>query len=143
MLRRIKLGAWDATVFGNDDAADLVGAIADVTDRTQIEAALQQAMQDAIDESGYLDLMYASAGLAAAALVAAWDNLELIAGLGYTPETWPPAAGTAPDDHKRLARQAFARIASADESELAELWIEAGEWDALLADVQRYASALA
>lgn len=137
------MGAWDATVFGNDDAADFTGEISDaIENRDQVIAALTEAMTGVTESITGLDSWDASVGLAAAALVAAWDHSSLLTEHAYTPETWPPAGGPPEENLRLLARDTFTRVTSIDQNELAQLWIEADLWDEFKADIRRYQTAL-
>ena len=136
------MGAWDATVFGNDEAADFSGLIGDLHDRNEIVSALVEALNKAVLANGYLESWDASEALAAAALVAGWNNPVLLTDNSYAPDAWPPAGATAPAELRVLAEQAIARVLDPAENELYEQWTEAGEWELLTADIDRYRKVL-
>jgi Domain of unknown function (DUF4259) len=99
------VGTWDATPFGNDDAGDF---FFDLEDAEGVAGALRQALHDTAHAKGYLE---APDG----------DRKQRIESLGLSRET---ATGLA-----ALTRRALDRVEAAD-SELLELWEEAGEADA-------------
>lgn len=61
------MGAWDEKNFGNDSAMDWVN---EFEDNPTIEL-LKNTLQDLVDSDDYIDMDIASAGLAAAEIVAA------------------------------------------------------------------------
>ena len=136
------MGAWDATVFGNDEAADFANAIDDLGDRDPIIALLRSTLTAGLGNLEYLDAFAGSEALAAAALVASWDQPDLLGDGAYGPESWPPSGGPAPADLRALAGQAIDRLLKPDENELYDLWADSGEWDAFSADIGRYRRAL-
>jgi hypothetical protein len=60
------MGTWDATVFGNDNAADWAGDLVDVNDEQLVGDALQRAVG-----ADYLESFEGEETLAAAEIVAA------------------------------------------------------------------------
>jgi Domain of unknown function (DUF4259) len=122
------VGTWDATPFGNDDAGDF---FFDLEDAEDVEGALRQALHDTAHAEGYLEAPDGAIAVAAAAVVAQGvgaavdgldgDRKQRIESLGLSRET---ATGLA-----ALTRRALDRVEAAD-SELLELWEEAGEADA-------------
>ena len=136
------MGAWDATVFGNDEAADFANAIDDLGDREPIITLLRTTMVEVLGNLEYLDAFAGSEALAAAALVASWDQPDLLEAGAYGPESWPPSGGPAPADLRTLAGRAIDRLLNPDDNELYDLWADAGDWDAFSADIGRYRSAL-
>lgn len=115
------MGAWGTGPFGNDDAADMPGALRRMTapERAQqIRAVLTLA-------HGYLQVSAANAAVAAAALAAA--------ARGWPADASREAAelvrtGTIPADDqlRERARVALSRVAGND-SEWRELWDDAGQ----------------
>ena len=136
------MGAWDETVFGNDDAADFSGDISDLTSFTDVVDRLGSALDDVLGNDGYLDNYEASVGVAAAALIGAWDQPDLLPSTPYVPDAWPPFRQPLPGELRQKAVLAIARVVQPDENELFDLWDEAGLWDAVVADIQRYRTAL-
>lgn len=134
------MGAWDESVFGNDDAADFSGDIRELTSYQDVIDRLGSALDDVIGNEGYLDCPDASVGVAAAALVAAWDHPELLPKTPYEPERWPPFDQPLPADLRTRAAQAIDRalIPDGETNEFFDLWDEANLWDAVVADIQRY-----
>ena len=49
------MGAWDETVFGNDDAADFAGEISDAKSFDDTVSRLDRALEDLLQGEGYLD----------------------------------------------------------------------------------------
>jgi hypothetical protein len=139
------MGAWDETVFGNDDAADFSGDISDLTSYEDVVGRLGFALDDVLGNDGYLDNYEASVGVAAAALIAAWDRPELLPKTPYEPETWPAFGQPLPAELRAKAAQVFERVLTPDPdtNEFYDLWDEANLWDAVVADIQRYRNALA
>ena len=115
------MGAWGTGPFGNDDAADLLGALRRMTapERAwRIRAVLMLG-------PGYLQVSGADAAVAAAALVAAARGWPADASRGAAELV---RTGTIPADGqvRERARVALSRVAGGD-SEWRELWDEAGE----------------
>jgi hypothetical protein len=139
------MGAWDETVFGNDDAADFSGDVRELTSYQDVVDRLGSALDDVLGIEGYLDNYEANRAIAAAALIAAWDNPELLPKTPFAPETWPPFDQRLPADLHTKAAQAIDRALTPDgeTNEFYYLWDEAGLWDAVVADIQRYRNSLA
>ena len=129
------MGTWGTEVFANDDAMDWIAALEDTDDVSVVESALS-AVNDA---DGYLEAPDCTVALAAAEVVATMrkkpgpdvpsEVFEWIARVG---REMPPSL---PED----ARRAVDRVAS--DSELLELWEEAGdpglgEWRATLGELR-------
>lgn len=138
------MGAWDESVFGNDDAADLSDEVRELTTYGEVIGRLGAALETVISSEGYLDCPEVSVGVAAAALVTAWDRPELLPKTPYEPENWPPFNQALPGDLRMKAAQAIDRALTPDGevNEFFYLWDEANLWDAVVADIQRYRSAL-
>jgi hypothetical protein len=138
------MGAWDVTVFGNDDAADFSGEVSELTTYAEVLDRLTSALDTVTGNAGYLDCPDASIGVAAAALVAAWDRPELLPGTPYEPEHWPPFDQPSPADLRTKASAAIDRALTPDAefNEFYDLWVEANVWDAVVADIQRYRNTL-
>jgi hypothetical protein len=131
------MGAWDATVFGNDDAADWVGDLADGGTTGQVEELLREVAELSTDD--YLEGGLGAEVLAAAELVAA----ALGRGLPVNPYSEAGLEWSA--QHPELAnlqdvaKAAVERVRAAD-SELLEVWQEAEPadyetWQAAVADL--------
>jgi hypothetical protein len=123
------MGAWDATTFGNDGAADWAGNLAEGDSTEPVADILDQVAGLAADD--YLDAGDGTVALVAAEVVAAASGRPP-ARNAYNEDVldWVvrhPELGTA--DLRALARKAVERVRTA-ESELLELWEDAGaaEW---------------
>jgi len=118
------MGAWDASVFGNDDAADWGGDLADGDSEMPVHEVLREVAGWAADE--YLESSLGSEALAAAEVVAAAAGRPTtVNAYNENVLAWatkrPSLAELAP-----VARNAVERVRAA-ESELAEEWEEAGD----------------
>ena len=89
-----------------------------------------RALTTVISSDEFLDNGDAGIAAAAAALVAAWDNPDLLGERAYSLEEWPRFAETLPDALKTKAGQALDRVLRpGEDNELFLLWDEAGEWN--------------
>ena len=119
------MGAWGAGPFDNDDAMDFVGDLSDVPAEDYV-SLLQAAVTPS---DGYLESPDGSIAVAAAALIAAQRGYvissptvaELVQTRPFTPD----------DDMRASAVAALDRVAGED-SELTELWAEAGLQETVL-----------
>jgi hypothetical protein len=137
------MGAWGTAVFDNDDAADFANEIEDAGSFAELQELLERALAAVLGSVDFLDSSDASVGAAAAALVAAWDNPDLLGERAYSLEEWPRFDGTLPDALKARAGQALDRVLRPGEAnELFLLWDEAGEWDKVVTGIRRYRAAL-
>ncbi len=130
-------GGWDIGPFDNDDALDWVWELSESEDLSVVN----QALQNVIDTSGYLEAPTASMAIAAAEVVAALKG-QPRAQLPAEVVEWVKTHGSEVDaDLVASARQAIAHIRNEDSSELAQLWSEsadaAKEWRAELTDLER------
>ncbi len=118
------MGAWDATVFGNDDAADWAGDLADAGQEQLVVDALECAAGTAGDE--YLEAAEGAQALAAAEIVAAAAGVPTGAS-PYNERALAWASGRAGlVELIPVALRAIDRVV-ADDSELAEMWAEAAD----------------
>ena len=137
------MGAWGTAVFDNDDAADFANEIEDAGTFTKMRELLDRALSSVISSDEFLDNGDAGIAAAAAALVAAWDNPDLLGERAYSLEEWPRFAETLPDALKTKAGQVLDRVLRpGEDNELFLLWDEAGEWNEAAADIRRYRAAL-
>jgi hypothetical protein len=137
------MGAWGTAVFDNDDAADFANEIEDAGSFAEMQALLDRALTTVLDSVDFLDSPDAGVGVAAAALVAAWDNPDLLGERAYSLEEWPRFGEALPDALKAKAGQALDRVLRpGEDNEQFLLWDEAGEWDAVVTDIRRYRAAL-
>ena len=121
------MGAWDATIFGNDTACDWAYGLEAVDDLSLIEQTLQAAL-DVGEE--YLDASEAEEALAAAEVVAGLLGRWGVRSAYTEPaEAWVQRVQLKPSQeltHKAV--QAADRVL-AEPSELLELWAEADAED--------------
>ena len=115
------MGTWDFGPFDNDEAADWCGDLDDAEPGRRIEL-IRDALTATLREGEYLDNDFATAAIAAAAIVAS----QLPGGEPVTSSYAPDfltAGGTLdiPADLPPLALRALDRVA-ADDSEWRELW---------------------
>jgi len=137
------MGAWGTAVFDNDDAADFANEIEDAGTFAEMRELLDRALSSVISSDEFLDNGDAGIAAAAAALVAAWDNPDLLGERAYSLEEWPRFAETLPDALKTKAGQVLDRVLRpGEDNELFLLWDEAGEWNEAAADIRRYRAAL-
>jgi hypothetical protein len=115
------MGAWDATVFGNDDAADWAGDLVDADQEQLVADALERAPGSAgVD---YLEATEGAVALAAAEIVAAAAGAPTDVN-AYNERALEWASGRAGlAELIPVAIRAVDRVV-ADDSELAELWAE-------------------
>ncbi len=116
------MGAWGIGVFENDDAMDFIGDLDEDPKWSRVEVALKAVA----GRRDYVEAWEASIAFAAAAIVskALPDDYQQI---GF-------ALRDPPDAYVQLALQVLDRITGA-ESELLELWEEAGDTAEFLAEV--------
>ena len=132
------MGTWGSGPFEDDNASDWVWVLQEASDWDVVETALRSAAD--VGENAYLEAPDAQVAWAAAAVVAAADDPsvavpnEVRAWLDGHRDGRPPTV-------RPLALSAVRRVL-ADESELAELWAEAGELDEWRANVEKVAGAL-
>lgn len=134
------MGAWSHEPFGNDDANDWAYALEEVRDLSIVEKALDQALDAE-------DCLEAPEGANA---VAAAEILAKMLGKGtqsdaYTKQVdeWVRSVSVKPSPQLLdKAKRALVRVAG-DNSELRELWEEAGsdEWAASVKALQAVISA--
>ncbi|WP_406042556.1 DUF4259 domain-containing protein [Micromonospora sp. NBC_00898] len=136
------MGTWAAGPFDNDTAADWCGELDDAAPERR-PALVERALRAALDEPGPLDSDLAVEAVAAAAVVAAHLPGVPRVDSAYAPD-FLTAGGRAdlPDRLRPLAVQALDRVV-ADDSELAELWAEAGEPNEFVAELAIVRAALA
>ena len=136
------MGSWAAGPFDNDTAADWCGELDDTAPERR-PALVERALRAVLDEPGYLDSDLAVEAVAAAAVIAAHRPGAAPVDSPYAPD-FLTGGGRAdlPERFRPLAVQVLDRVV-ADESELAELWAEAGEPNEFLAEVASLRAALA
>lgn len=126
------MGAWGDGPFENDDAGDWVYDLEKTTDASLLRSTLESGTGD-----DYLEAPDGANAIAAAEVVAAAMGRPAPS-LPDEVTAWVAAnAATVTPDVVDLARRAVDRVV-ADDSELRELWDEAGsdEWLRLTADLR-------
>jgi hypothetical protein len=132
------MGAWGHGTFENDDALDFLD---DVLDGDAGEAEIEETLRVAAEGSsdGFLEAPHASAGLAAAELVAA--------ARGAPAADLPDGAKEWVVVHRDLARLAALALRAVERargpgSELKDLWEESGEEAAWTSGIEDLAGRL-
>ena len=128
-------GAWDTGPFDNDDALDWVWQLTESDDLSVVEDALNNALES----SAYLEAPMGSMAVAAAEVVAALKGNPR-AELPPEVSEWVDAQDFAVDDNLAAsARRAVAQVRNAATSELAQLWADSDElaaaWNSDLDDL--------
>jgi hypothetical protein len=132
------MGTWGTGPFDGDNASDWVWELQEAADWRVVEDALRGAAE--VDAGANLEAPDGQIAWAAATVVAAADASTVT--VPDEVSRWVEAhKSSRPSDIRPLASTALRRVL-ADNSELVELWQEAGdeEWRA---NVQRVAAALA
>jgi Domain of unknown function (DUF4259) len=122
------MGAWGAGIYENDDACDFAGEVAEGSDLSRVEEALDGVLNVGDD---YLEAPEASQGLAAADVVARLRGQRGDRdGSAGTIEKWIQRTKPAlSDELVQKAGQVVVRVRT-EPSELLELWSEGdpSEW---------------
>ncbi|MFG1831890.1 DUF4259 domain-containing protein [Micromonospora chersina] len=136
------MGTWAAGPFDNDTAADWSGDLDDAVPEER-PALVERALRTVLDEPDHLDSDLGVEAVAAAAVVVAHLPGAFPVDSPYAPDFLTAGARLdLPERLRPLAVRALDRVV-ADDSELAELWAEAGEPNEFLAEVARLRAALA
>jgi hypothetical protein len=130
------MGAWDATAFGNDDAADM---LVDLLEHSSPREYLAQILAHA-RETGYLEAPEGSQMVAVAAIVAASKNKEVVA-VPENAASWIDANESMLRPLAATALEAISRVRG-EKSELRELWQESEEFPNWIADLDKISAAL-
>ena len=136
------MATWSAAPFGNDDAMDFFHML-EPLDPADVPATLRDALLDVTANEGYLDLIDANRGVAAASIVA------VIASVAADPDDagidddavidWLASTDfDLPDDLPTLAAEALDRVGE-DDSEWLDTW---SLTDERLADARAKVSAI-
>lgn len=137
------MGTWDISAFGNDDAADFLFEFDDTEDLAQVVPILEEALDAVLDATPAVDAEDGAVAIAAAALVAAWQEPGLLGNdLSETLMPWPRANEVLPGDLKEKALAALDRVGNSEQSELARAWDQAGRSEEFEAELARWRSAL-
>ena len=115
------MGTWGSAPFENDDAADWVGELYDGGGFDTCRSAFRAALTD-----NYLEMYVGAAAIAAAEIIAAAVGRASSDLPGEFFEWLIDNDDTPTSADVTLAREAVERVAAAD-SEVAELWQEAGD----------------
>ncbi|SBT44867.1 DUF4259 domain-containing protein [Micromonospora auratinigra] len=128
------MGTWAAGPFDNDTAADWCGALDDAAPRER-PVLVEQALRVVVDDAGYLDSDLGVEAVAAAAVLAAHLPGASPVNSAYAPDFLTGGVRLElPERLRPLAVRALDRVVG-EESELAELWVEAGEPNKFLVEV--------
>jgi Domain of unknown function (DUF4259) len=116
------VATWSAAPFGNDDAVEFFHAV-EPLEPADVPAALRDALLDVTGNEGYLDLLDANRGIAAAAIVAALTADPDEAGIeDDAVQDWLASTDIdLPQDLPALASDALDRVVD-DDSEWIETW---------------------
>lgn len=137
------MGAWDVSVFGNDDAADFLFEFDDAHAVSEVASLLQDALDTVLDATSEIDVPDGAVGLAAAALVMAWNEPALIEDeVDEDLSPWPRTADPLPGQLRAKAAQVLDRMREPRGNELSELWAEAEELSEFQAEIARWRSRL-
>jgi hypothetical protein len=137
------MGAWDGSVFGNDDAADFSYEFDDANTVATIAPVIENALDAVLESTPDIEAPDGSIGLAAAALVVAWTEPEMLGrDAAYAPEPWPRTGDPLPGYLKTKAAAVFDRMKETAGNELAQLWAEAGQTPEFTAEIDRWRSRL-
>jgi Domain of unknown function (DUF4259) len=133
------MGTWGTGPFDDDGASDWVWELQEATDWAVVEQALRGAAD--VSGSSYLEAPDGQIAWAGAAVVAAALPSPAVAVTPEVAEWLSTHAEELPTDLRPLALRAVQRVMAAN-SELAELWAEAGE-DEWRSNMETLAAALA
>ena len=122
------MGAWDAGPFDNDDALDFLAVL---EGSSSPRAAVAEALEAAGDTAGYLEAPDGSTAVAAAAIVAV-IRAGRLAGVSDEVAARVHALRLTHSEAAELTQAARAAVERVDspQSELLELWAEAGSAEA-------------
>ncbi|WP_425861095.1 DUF4259 domain-containing protein [Arthrobacter sp. TWP1-1] len=138
------MGTWDASAFGNDDAADFLYEFDDADSVAKVVPILENALDTVLEATTEIESSEGAVGIAAAALVVAWNEPALLANLtSETLSPWPRNNELLPARLPAKASKVLDRMLSAEENELAELWEEAEELPEFTTELTRWRSRLA
>ena len=137
------MGAWDVSVFGNDDAADFGYEFDDANTVAEVASVLEEALDTVLRSTAEVDGSDGATGLAAAALVVAWDAPEMLEDdEDYAPQPWPRSTDPLPEKLTKKAAKVLDRMKNEEGNELAELWSESGQGVEFAAEIARWRSRL-
>ncbi len=138
------MGTWDSSVFGNDDAADFSFEFDDADTVAEVAPIIENALDAVLNSTLDLEAPDGATGLAAAALVVAWNEPGLLGNdAAYAPAPWPRTTEPLPRNLHTKAAAVLDRVKNAEGNELAQLWAESGETAEFNAEIARWRSRLA
>jgi hypothetical protein len=135
------VGTWEVGPFGNDAAADLLGAL-DEAEPAEALGLLRDALARAAGRVGYLDVDDGQAAVAAAAVVAAQRLRGVRLDLSCVPPWLAEGGLDIPRELDGLALAALDRVVGED-SELRGPWGDGEELQGFLATLAPLRAALA
>ena len=137
------MGAWSGSVFGNDDAADFSFEFDGANTVAKVTPIIEDALDTVLESTPDLEAPDGAIGLAAAALVVAWNKPELLGNdVAYAPEPWPRTTEPLPEQLRTKAAGVLDRMKDATGNELFQLWSESGEASEFTAEIDRWLSSL-
>lgn len=137
------MGAWDVSVFGNDDAAEFGYEFDDANTVAEVASVLEEALDSVLSSTAEVDGSDGATGLAAAALVVAWDTPEMLEDdEDYAPQPWPRSTEPLPGHLAAKAAAVLDRMKNEEGNELAELWSESGQGVEFVAEISRWRARL-
>jgi Domain of unknown function (DUF4259) len=134
---------WDESVFANDDAADYSYEFDDADTVTKVAPIIEDALDDVLASTTDVEAPEGAIGLAAAALVVAWKEPEMLGSdAAYVPAPWPRTADPLPGHLLTKAAAVLDRMKDATRNELAQLWAESGQSSEFETEIDRWRSRL-
>lgn len=133
------MGAWDVSVFGNDDAADFSYEFDDANTIAEVATVIENALDTVLRSDPEVEATDGAAGLAAAALVVAWNEPAMLENdADYAPQPWPRTTEPLPEHLTVKAASVLDRMKNAEGNELAELWAESGQSAEFTVEISRW-----
>lgn len=133
------MGAWDVSVFGNDDAADFGYEFDDASTVAEVASVLEDALDTILSSAAEVDSSDGATGLAAAALVVAWNEPAILEDdKEYAPQPWPRSTDPLPGHLRDKAAAVLDRMKSEEGNELAELWSDSGHGLDFVEEISRW-----
>lgn len=131
------MSAWGTGPFDNDEAVDFAAALDDLEPEQRV-TAIREALDEAAEETDYLERDAGEVAIAAAALLAAQQpDGEPVDATRGPKQTVPDL----PADLRPIAVEALTRII-ADDSALNEQWADSPDADDWLATIAQLTEAL-
>jgi hypothetical protein len=134
------MGAWDASSFGNDDAADWAWQLEEAQDLHVVEDALDRVVDEATSDD-FVEAPTGSEAIAACEVIARLKgNFGVRNAYSEVVDDWVAAHLIQPSDELLAKANNVLEIVTSSKSELCGLWTESdsfSEWQASMADLQR------